>query len=596
MRVLFAGGINENNIIDPQECKRGENFELQISDTDFKPRLPFDLKGTATNSGTIGGIMQLIERDDTETTLVYEDDGVTPTIYLWNGAATFTSKRTANIAADSKLRSVYWSLDDYIVIVDINKNTPLLKWDGTTVSRLKTGLAAGSAASVTSITRSGSTATVTRTSHGRSVGDLIHIAGANETDYNGEFEILTVPTADTYTYTVPGSPATPATGTITEDRGVDVYAQRAMVHQNRMWFFNITTDDGTGAVENQHVALVSAFEDPTTLDQAQRAGTTGFTGNEAFFLVSPDLKPLNGATIFYKELILSTQDGGIFRLVGFDSTTFEWIDYYAGSAPIGCESLINIGNDVVFMRKGGNIESLIATEASGEVQANDLSRWIPDTVRDLQCSQIVYDQSNQKVLFFVPNKILVLFKDILSTLPVSPWSIYTTQHASLFNTDAAVYLRRPGETTYSIYWGDDSGNIFDLNGQGSGDSGTTDIRTFRESEVNESPEQINFPFTGKVAYHRLGESILNVTIEWSEEYNESTAAVPLKGPLDPTAGNWYNDAAYYNGEFYYNEGFQFTDKLTTKTFSNIGRGSLYIYNFEINDTSTFKINSIDLGI
>jgi hypothetical protein len=65
--------------------------------------------------------------------------------------------------------------------------------------------------SITSITRSGSTATVTQTAHGLSTNDRILIAGANQNEYNGLFDI-TVTGTNTYTYTVSGTPTTPATG------------------------------------------------------------------------------------------------------------------------------------------------------------------------------------------------------------------------------------------------------------------------------------------------------------------------------------------------------------------------------------------------
>ena len=71
------------------------------------------------------------------------------------------------------------------------------------------------AQSVSSLTRSGSTATVTTAAaHGYATDDWITIAGANETEYNGTFKI-TKTGASTFTYTVDGSPTTPATGTIT---------------------------------------------------------------------------------------------------------------------------------------------------------------------------------------------------------------------------------------------------------------------------------------------------------------------------------------------------------------------------------------------
>ena len=71
-----------------------------------------------------------------------------------------------------------------------------------------------SVGAVTSITRSSSTATVTTaTAHGMSTGDTVSIKGASQSEYNGEFTI-TVTSSTTFTYTVSGSPATPATGTI----------------------------------------------------------------------------------------------------------------------------------------------------------------------------------------------------------------------------------------------------------------------------------------------------------------------------------------------------------------------------------------------
>ena len=72
--------------------------------------------------------------------------------------------------------------------------------------------------SVSGITRSGSTATATTAAnHGYNTGDLITIAGAAQTEYNGTFQITK--TGDTtFTYTVSGAPVTPATGTITAQR------------------------------------------------------------------------------------------------------------------------------------------------------------------------------------------------------------------------------------------------------------------------------------------------------------------------------------------------------------------------------------------
>lgn len=84
------------------------------------------------------------------------------------------------------------------------------------------------AKSVVSITRTGSIATATVTAHGYANGESVLMAGANEAEYNGTFVISNV-TANTFDYTVTGTPATPATGTITSARWSTITLESVMV-------------------------------------------------------------------------------------------------------------------------------------------------------------------------------------------------------------------------------------------------------------------------------------------------------------------------------------------------------------------------------
>lgn len=72
---------------------------------------------------------------------------------------------------------------------------------------------------VTQITSATGTATVAHTTHGMATDDYVLIAGANEPEYNG-LRKITVTGPSAYTYTVTGSPASPATGTITATWGM----------------------------------------------------------------------------------------------------------------------------------------------------------------------------------------------------------------------------------------------------------------------------------------------------------------------------------------------------------------------------------------
>lgn len=90
----------------------------------------------------------------------------------------------------------------------------------------------GSSKSVTSITRSDTTATVTATAHGFSDGDPVLMAGAGQADYNGIKQISYVD-ANTFRFEVANSPATPATGTITATGYTESYFKfTKYVHSN----------------------------------------------------------------------------------------------------------------------------------------------------------------------------------------------------------------------------------------------------------------------------------------------------------------------------------------------------------------------------
>lgn len=90
------------------------------------------------------------------------------------------------------------------------------------------------------ITRSGSTASVSHTSHGYLTGQKVFISGANEQEYNG-IKTITVTGTNGYDFTVSGTPATPATGTITSYRVIlDGLTNVSGINQTTS--FNYTSD------------------------------------------------------------------------------------------------------------------------------------------------------------------------------------------------------------------------------------------------------------------------------------------------------------------------------------------------------------------
>lgn len=501
MKIFFGGGLNESQTPDISEAARGSyNFELSKDNYKLIPRGPFDLKGTTPNAAEVMGILQLVKRDDTQTTLVQAGD----TVYKWDGASTFSS--TGSVDASSKLRDTYWSLDDYLVITDLQKLTVVKKWDGSTLSTLTTGL------------------------------------------------------------------------------GTDLYAKYGIVHHGRVWLFNVKTSTDT-----PHLMVASAFENPTSYDTAQRATSGTFsTGLEAFYMLSPDLRPVNGvAKTIAGDLIISTTEGSLFKLSGTSASTYKWDNFYPSSNAVGSEAMVSTGNDVMYMRRGGNIESLVATQSYGDVASDDLSRWIPDTVANQTGAITVYDQKNQKVFFFISGKVLVFYKDLFyggaalgdsgQRGKLSPWSVYRTSHSSGFSTSAAKYLKRPGTTQNSVYFGGPDGQIFDLNGTSStGDGGTTEIQVVRRTRFIEQKDGINFlrhVTRGNVRYRRTNEVSFDIEVDWGDEYNESTATIQLKGPASGESLAVYGGSSYYGGAFYYNQAFALAGRISHQNWSVVGKGS-----------------------
>ena len=521
MKFFFGGGLNENQAPHLSEAAKGsKNFLLQKDSSRLSPRLPFDLKGTADNAADIRGILQLIKRDDSATTLVQAGD----TVYLWDGASDFTS--TGTVTATSKLRDVYWSLGDYLVITDIAKTTVVKKWDGSTLGTLTTGL------------------------------------------------------------------------------GTDLYARYGLVHHNRVWLFNVKTTSDT-----PHLMVASAFENPESYSTSLRAVDTAVsTGNEAFYMLAPDLRPINGAALINKELLISTEGGALFRLTGTSALDYAWVSYYPASNAVGTESMVNTGNDVMYMKRGGGIELMIPNQESSDISANDVSRVISDTVEGLSDAIAVYDQTRQRVLFFISGKVLVFFKDIYyggaladdkgTYLKLSPWSVFTTLDAAAFTTACAKYLRIPGTTTYSVYFGATDGRVFDLNGSGvNGDAGASTIhvvlakRTVDERDGFNGTRKIS---KGTVTYRRINQIELSIEQDFADEYSVSTATVVLKGPLPSDDALYFGDTNYFGEAIYFGQGFQYETRVSHVNFSNVGKGPGCFLTLSTQETVDYQIDSVEL--
>lgn len=138
--------------------------------------------------------------------------------YAW-----FDSRGVRRVREDSTFDSVGQAIEvlynpqfpKYTAGAHAYERVVLGQWNGNVA---EIGNERGPTQTVTSMTRSGATATATLAGHGYRTNDSVTIAGAEQSDYNGTFTV-TVASSSTFTYTVSGTPATPATGTLTAQSG-----------------------------------------------------------------------------------------------------------------------------------------------------------------------------------------------------------------------------------------------------------------------------------------------------------------------------------------------------------------------------------------
>lgn len=139
-RLRFGGGLATHPSIadvDYREATDGENFDIAIDRSTLKRRSPFDLVSAAPNGLEIRGYVELIKRDGTVTLLVQAGG----TVYSWDGDATYTM--VGLISANARIRGGRYSTDsvnDKVIITDLEKVNPVSTWDGTTFTTLTTNL------------------------------------------------------------------------------------------------------------------------------------------------------------------------------------------------------------------------------------------------------------------------------------------------------------------------------------------------------------------------------------------------------------------------------------------------------------------------
>lgn len=134
--------------------------------------------------------------------------------------------------------------------------------------------AQGSKVTLTTLTQSSGIATATKAAHGFSVGQYVTIAGSLIAGYNLTVPILTVPTADTFTFAVVAGTASPATGGTITATTSQVLAGQSPDTNPEAWArtYNILPNAATALFINDLLLVPTAFEPSSVDDYATISG------------------------------------------------------------------------------------------------------------------------------------------------------------------------------------------------------------------------------------------------------------------------------------------------------------------------------------
>ncbi len=528
--LRFGGGVHSRaseDEIDPRECKEGQNFELDVQNSEYRNRKPIDKIGTVPNTSRINGLITHRKRDGTVTWLV-QAGGI---VYEWDGAATFTQRAT--VSSSARLRGTLgsqWELDDKVIITDLALADVVMQWDGTDLTDI----------------------TFTKNNGGGAFG-----------------------------------PFRAKYCTVSKER-----AMYASVHSSSTF--------------TEHLFVGSLRGDFADISTDNRP-SSALSEADPFFLIQPDYKAINGTVQAFDVVTTSSEFGSLFRLTGESAKDFAFLEFYPRSGAEGRESVAYVGNDIFYGRQG-RIESVLSTAKFGDVETDDLSIDISDSIDGFKDWTIVYNSRNQRV-YCLPgsqNEMWVFHKPIFERfkqveqgvdqstsqgLGLSPWVKWTTQNTVNMSFTAMMNMLDPLDGLEYVFAGDANGNIYRIEGSGSGDAGATDVKTERLSSLIQMPLDAEaYGVEGYIQYRKSEEATVALSFEFSgmSVFNE---VINITLPTSTINTAYNRDEYYSNGEHY---GDAFSGRLTRQKLKVPGKGNAFLVRVTVDGKNDFEINSIGL--
>lgn len=364
-------------------------------------------------------------------------------------------------------------------------------------------------------------------------------------------------------------------------------AKYCVVSNERAIYANIH-DNGTNF---PHLIVGSKRSEFEVISVTSRP-SSALNDEDPFFLVAPDLRPLNGMVSAFGTLIFSTEGGEIHALSGDSSKDFAVSQFFPRSYADGAESMVNIGNDVLYGRQG-RIESVSDTDRFGDSEVNDRSIKIGDEIEDFDDWTLAYNQRLQRAYCFSASEsdMWVYFKPIAEATDLSPWVRWTTRSDLAMQPTCVMNGLDPVDGLEYVFMGDSSGRLYRMEGTGtSGDAGANDIRVVRSSKLFTAPLDAHaYNVTGYVKYRLSKSATLKMTFLYQglQAFNQS-----IEVSLQPVSNRPVWSGFYWSNGTYWTAPFR--GRLVREPFGVAGQGNEIQIVAEIDGVNAFTINEIGL--
>jgi len=359
-------------------------------------------------------------------------------------------------------------------------------------------------------------------------------------------------------------------------------ARYCTVQNERAIFANVHSN-GT---DSEHLIVGSKRGDYTQITVSNRPSSS-LSNLDPFFVVQLDNRYINGLIEAFGTTITSSLNGDMFKMTGTNAQNFQIEPLYPRSGASGNESVTYVGNDIVY-GKVGAIESVASTDQFGDVETNDLSASIYDKVKTYKDWTIVYNSRTQRVYCFPDDvsECWVLHKPMIGQ-PVSPWSKWTTTHPMAFQPTAVMNAYDPQDKLEYVFMGDTFGNIYRLEGTGSGDGGTYDITCERLTGMVRIPSDASmYNIDGWIIYRKNVAATVTLRFEYAgiSVFNET---ITISIPADTSGIYW---GGFYWGGGYW--GSKFAGRLTRQRFGVPGRSTEFQVRITVEGSTDFEIQEI----